>query len=79
MDSPQTKPKLKPWIFLAHSVPRWNARDIIHITNQSNARAHTGVVTIAKIYDLGYKLLPHPPHFGDLVRSDDLLHPNLKK
>lgn len=38
--------------------------------HQDNARVHTSVVTMAKIYELGYKLLPFPAYSSDLAPSD---------
>ena len=47
--------------------------------HQDNARVHTCAVAMAKIHELGYKLLPHPPYSPDLAPSDYFLFPNLKK
>lgn len=47
--------------------------------HQDNARVHTCVVTMAKIHELGYELLPHPAYSPDLAPCDYFLFPNLKK
>lgn len=47
--------------------------------SQDNARVHTCAVSMSKIQELGYELLPHPPYSLDLVLSDHFLFPNLKK
>ena len=40
---------------------------------------HTCAVSMAKLYELGYELVPHPPYSPDLALSDYFLFPNLKK
>lgn len=47
--------------------------------HQDNAPAHKAIVTIEKLKDLGWKLLPHPPYSPDLAPSDYYLFSNLKK
>ncbi len=37
---------------------------------QDNAKPHTAKITKAKIKELGWKLLPHPPYSPDLAPSD---------
>jgi len=44
-----------------------------------NAPAHTSALAKAKLVELGYELLPHPPYSSDLAPSDFFLFPNLKK
>jgi len=44
-----------------------------------NARVHTCAVSMAKIAELKFELLQHPPYSPDLVPSDFFLFPNLKK
>lgn len=46
---------------------------------QDNARVHTCLVTMAKIHELRYELLPHPAYSPDLAPCDYYLFPNLKK
>ncbi|KMQ87583.1 mariner transposase [Lasius niger] len=46
--------------------------------HQDNAPAHTSVVAMAKVHELGYELLPHPPYSPDLAPCDFFLFPNLK-
>lgn len=47
--------------------------------HQDNARVHTCVSAMAKIHELRYELLPHPPYSPDLAPCDYFLFPNLKK
>ncbi|GBP26227.1 Histone-lysine N-methyltransferase SETMAR [Eumeta japonica] len=47
--------------------------------HQDNARVHTCLVTMAKIHELRYELLPHPAYSPDLAPCDYYLFPNLKK
>lgn len=47
--------------------------------HQDNARVHTCLVSMAKIHELGYELLPHPAYSPDLAPCDYFLFPNLKK
>ena len=46
---------------------------------QDNARLHTAARTLAKIEDLGWKLLTHPPYSPDLAPSDFYLFGPLKE
>lgn len=39
----------------------------------------TYTLVMAKIKELTFELLPHPPHTSDLAPSDFCLFPNLKK
>ena len=48
------------------------------IFHQDNARVHTCVKAMAKINELHYELLPHPPYSPDLAPSDFHLFPKLK-
>ena len=41
--------------------------------------AHTSADATAKLVELGYELLPHPPYSPDLGPCDFFLFPNLKK
>ena len=43
-----------------------------------NARPHAAHKSIAKIHELGYKILLHPPYSPDLAPSDFALFPSLK-
>lgn len=47
--------------------------------HHDNAPAHTSIVAVAKINDLKFELMPHPPYSPDLAPSDYFLFPNLKK
>lgn len=46
---------------------------------QDNAPVHNSVVSMSKIHELNYELVPHPPYSPDLAPSDYFLFPNLKK
>lgn len=46
--------------------------------HQDNAPSHTSAVAIAKINELRFELLDHPPYSPDLAPSDFFLFPNLK-
>lgn len=46
--------------------------------HQDNARVHTCLKAMAKINELHYDLLPHPPYSPDLAPSDFHLFPKLK-
>ena len=37
---------------------------------QNNARPHTSLVTRKKLWELGWKLMPHPPYSPDLAPAD---------
>ena len=47
--------------------------------HHDNTPAHTYTVATAKLVELGYELLPHPPYSPDLVPCNSFLFPNLKK
>jgi len=44
--------------------------------HHDNAPAHTSVLAKAKLVELGYELLPHPPYYPDLALCDLFLFPN---
>lgn len=46
--------------------------------HQDNAPVHKSTVAMAKLHELGFGLLPHPPYSPDLAPSDFFLFPNLK-
>lgn len=46
---------------------------------QDNAPAHKSVIAMAKLKDLHFELLEHPPYSPDLAPSDFHLFPNLKR
>lgn len=46
--------------------------------HHDNAPAHSSGIVAAKIHQLGYELLPHPPYSPDLAPCDYFLFPNLK-
>jgi len=45
-----------------------NRRGIVF--HQDNARPHTSIVTHQKLWELGWKVLMHPPYNPDLIPSD---------
>ena len=47
--------------------------------HQDDAPCHKSPKTTAKLYELGFELLPHPPYSPDLVPSDYWLFAQLKK
>lgn len=47
--------------------------------HHDNAPVHSCVVAMAKIHELKFEMLPHPPYSPDLAPSDYHLFPNLKK
>jgi len=46
---------------------------------QDNAPAHKAALTMAKLHELGFQLVDHPPYSPDLAPSDFFLFPELKK
>lgn len=48
------------------------------IFQQDNAPCHKSIATMAKLHELGFELLPHPPYSPDLAPSD-YLFADLKK
>ncbi|KAF7269830.1 hypothetical protein GWI33_017145 [Rhynchophorus ferrugineus] len=46
--------------------------------HQNNAPCHKLVKTVAKIHEMGFKLLPYPPHSTDLAPGDYFLFFDLK-
>lgn len=47
--------------------------------HQDNAPAHKSAISMAKLQELRYELVPHPPYSPDLAPCDYYLYPNLKK
>jgi histone-lysine N-methyltransferase SETMAR len=47
--------------------------------HHDNALAHSSGIVAAKLHELRYELLPHPPYSPDLAPCDYFLFPNLKK
>lgn len=47
--------------------------------HHDNAPAHSSHVATAKLVELGYEVLPHPPYSPDLAPCDFFLFPNFKK
>ena len=46
--------------------------------HHDNAPAHTSSIATAKLFDLRYEILPHPPYSPDLAPSDYFLFLNMK-
>ena len=47
--------------------------------HQGNAPSHKSLITMAKLHELGYELLPHRQYSPDLAPNDYWLIANLKK
>ena len=47
--------------------------------HQDDAPCHKSLATMAKLNELSFKLLPHPPYSPDLAPSDYYLFTDLKK
>lgn len=47
--------------------------------HQDNAPCHKSLKTMAKMHELGFELLPHPPYSPDLAPSDYWLFADLKR
>ena len=47
--------------------------------HQNNALCHKSIETMAKLHELDFRLLPHPPYSPDLALSNYLLFADLKK
>ena len=47
--------------------------------HHDNAPAHSCAIATAKLAELRYALLPHPPYSADLAPCDFFLFPNMKK
>lgn len=47
--------------------------------HHDNAPAHASAIVAAKLLEIGFQLVPHPPYSPDLAPSDYYLFPNLKK
>ena len=46
--------------------------------HHDNAQAHTSSIAAAKLFDLRYEILPHPPYSPNLAPSDYFLFPKMK-
>ena len=46
---------------------------------QNNAPCHKSIATMAKLHELHFELLPHPPYSPDLVTSEYDLLADLKR
>lgn len=47
--------------------------------HHDNAPAHTSAIVVAKLLEIEFQLVSHPPYSPDLAPSDYYLFPNLKK
>ncbi|GFT30614.1 histone-lysine N-methyltransferase SETMAR [Trichonephila clavipes] len=61
---------------LAEKRPHLQKKKILF--HQDNAPSHTSKVDMAKIHELRFELLDHPPYSSDLAPSDFTLLPHLK-
>ena len=61
---------------LAEKRPHLQKKKILF--HQDNAPSHTSAVAMAKIHELRFELLDHPPYSPDLAPSDFFLFPHLK-
>jgi histone-lysine N-methyltransferase SETMAR len=61
----------------ARKSPRLAYKKILF--HHDNAPAHTYTVVAAKLMELGFQLVPHPPYSPDLAPSDYYLFSNMKK
>ena len=48
------------------------------ILQHDNARPHTALLTLKKIENVGWEVLPHPPYSPELAPSDYLLFGTVK-
>ena len=62
---------------IAKKRPHMKKKKIIF--HQDNAPCHKSMKTMAKLSELGYELLPHPPYSPDLAPSNYWLFADLKK
>ena len=62
---------------IARKRPHMKKKEIIF--HQDNAPCHKSTKTMAKLFELGYELLPHPQYSPDLAFSDNWLFADLKK
>ncbi|XP_031630281.1 histone-lysine N-methyltransferase SETMAR-like [Contarinia nasturtii] len=56
---------------------KWVPRELT--IDQKQQRVDDSVKTMAKLYELGFELLPHPPYSPDLAPSDYFLFADLKR
>ena len=61
----------------AEKRPRLTHKEVLFYHN--NTPAHFSVVVAAKLMELRFQLVLHPPYSPDLATSDYYLFPNLKK
>ncbi|GFX07664.1 mariner Mos1 transposase [Trichonephila clavipes] len=61
---------------LAEKRPHLQKKKILFC--QDKAPSHTSMVAMAKIHELRFELLDHPPYSPDLAPSDFFLLPHLK-
>ncbi|CAH2100850.1 unnamed protein product [Euphydryas editha] len=67
---PESKQEAKEWCEPGCSAPKR-----VH----DNARCHKSILTMAKIHELKFELLEHPPYSPDLAPRDFHRFPDLKK
>jgi len=64
-------------VIISEKRPHLNRKKVLF--HQDNARVHTCLKSMAKIEQLKFELVDHPPYSPDLAPSDFFLFPNLKK
>jgi len=64
-------------IALKEKRPRLARKKVLF--HHDNAPAHTSAVAVAKLVQLRYEVLPHPPYSPDLAPCDFFLFPSLKR
>lgn len=55
---------------------KWVPRLLFHLENTA---CHKSIATMAKLHELHFELLPHPPYSPDLAPSDYYLFADLKR
>ena len=68
---------------IIESISRYTERKQPHLAKKvlfhhDNTPAHSSAIATAKLIELRYELLPHPPYSPDLALCDCFLFPNLK-
>ena len=62
---------------IAEKRPQMKKKKVLF--HQDNAPCHKSIATMAKLHELRFELLPHPPCFPDLAPSDYYLFADLKR
>ncbi|KAL1446983.1 hypothetical protein WDU94_003680 [Cyamophila willieti] len=75
--TPETKEQFKQWT--AKDKPAPKKAKAVPSAAKDSAPAHTSAVSMAKLHESRYELLPHPPYYPDMAPCVYHLFPNLKK